>query len=77
MRHTIFVTVAEFLDNGGVLTYGRSLYGAPNGQEIGYYIPENQRPSTYGFIVVQRHSGTFAREFDSLYVEISCTPIYE
>lgn len=74
--HTIFITVAEFLENGGKLNYGRSFYGAPNGQEIGYYVPENDH-TFEGHTVVTRSTGYFPMDNNSLYLEIDCTPIYK
>lgn len=78
MTHTIFVPVSEFLQNGGVLNYGRS-FCYQSGKEFGFYgkhIRPNPTDDTIE-VVDSRTSRTFDENVDVIFVEINVTPIYK
>ena len=77
MNHTIFVTVKEFLENGGVLEIGRDFYSMGRTQIIGTYDGRFEDKDWPDMIRVRTGSGTYpAYDFNTL-VEIEVTPIYK
>jgi len=74
----IFVTITEFLENGGKLEIGRQLFSD------NVFNKEIEPVGTYLFTdsedyVVYNKSNNEHNEdgFDYLYVQINCTPIYQ
>lgn len=74
MKHTIFVTVEEFLNNGGILNNGRSIYNE-DFKEIGWFDSSIQICSAPA-IVVTNSSRSFQFLTNLVFVEIICSPIY-
>lgn len=72
----IFVTVAEFLENGGELTDGRKIYDSRKTFYNGTYLRTDGDS-----LILNRDWYTNARETKELtefcYIEIDCTPIYK
>ncbi len=68
----IFVTVAEFEENGGILKDGRDIY---NGGLVAQYQFNHEKEDDYKIFVSNGiNSGTVGR--DNAYVQINCTPHY-
>lgn len=79
MKHSIFVSIHEFLFNGGTLTHERELYKET---EYGTYEPigwyhETVQVSNPFVIIVSQHNRTFQYAAELTYVEVECTPIYK
>ena len=71
MTHTIFVSVSEFLQNGGILDSDRVIY---NDQHcpIGYY------KETHGEIIeIQCSNCSYQSLSNIVFVKINVTPIYK
>lgn len=66
----IFVTVTEFLENGGELNNGRAIYG-----ESGGYFGEFRGFNSFNVPII----GIARRptSIHHIYVEIECSPIYK
>jgi hypothetical protein len=72
MKHTIKITVDEFLENGGILVEGRDLFGE-NGKIIGeYYFLNDEDIHIYRNNIM---SAPLLEEF--VYIEIDVIPIYK
>lgn len=70
---TIYVTVAEFLENGGQLIPGRKIYN-----QYDFLSGEYRRNSLTDktkFIIETDHGDTYGHFADDK-VEVECTPIY-
>ncbi len=79
MKHSIFVSIHEFVFNGGTLTSKRQLYKrTDNGtyEPIGWFEETVQVPNPF-IIIISQHSRTFQYSSELTYVEIECTPIYK
>ncbi len=77
---TIFVTVTEFLNNGGIIETGRTLHKNiinNDFQEIGTFDFAEQIPVSYMVTVSNWNGTTFQMLADIVYVEIEVTPIYK
>lgn len=71
MTHTIFITVSEFLENGGILDSDRVIY---NDQycPIGYY------NETHGELLeIRCNTRSYQSLINIVFVKINVTPIYE
>lgn len=75
MKH-IFVTVEEFLANGGVLDTERFLYNDKL-VLIGFYDGEFEDSRFEDSVRVKNSTGTFPIYKSMANVEIECTPIYK
>ncbi len=76
---SIFVTVQEFINNGGELNQLRALYHQQadgDFKEIGWFDKNVQIPAPY-CIIVSKSNGTFQSLIEVVHVEIECTPIYK
>lgn len=71
----IYVTVAEFLENGGELTFGRMIFNAER-QWVGTFIPHTDR-RVKRKIYINTHDGVVQRSIHDRYVQIDCNPIYK
>lgn len=70
---TIYVTVAEFLENGGILSGERIIYNEQY-LALGTFMGQSFNNTT----VVNRENGPrCVRKNDILFVAIQCTPIYK
>lgn len=69
----IFVTVAEFLENGGELKLGRSIYGV-NNYQVGEYDGKSDEEDMIRIRQVNRSFPVFSNMY---YVKIPCTPHYQ
>lgn len=73
---TIYVTVAEFLENGGRLEAKRPVYNTKQ-PAIGWVSPKNYDSDRPDMTVVANNSSSMYCYNDLIYVEIPCTPIYK
>lgn len=73
---TIFVTVQEFLENGGVLELGRYIFNSSGGM-IGIYDGTFTDKIFHGMSRIKRSVGTFPSYNSLTFVEIETTPIYK
>lgn len=72
----IFVTVAEFLDNGGILRHGRDIYAHQVGYaKIGTFEMIGDDLDLFYYKSNITGESTH-RETKNRYVEIDCTPHY-
>lgn len=82
MEHSIYITVEEFLENGGVMNSGRAIYTENTSgpfkyyKEIGWFDPSNQHGNR-GMISVTRSRLVYDFITSLVYLEISVTPIYQ
>ncbi len=83
MKHSIFVTVEEFVANGGTLSTESAAYRQLYKQTeyltyepLGWYDLSVQTYLPYSVIVSQRNR-TFQMDVESVFVEIECQPIYK
>ena len=84
--HTIFVTLEEFLANGGTLIDGKGLFtsvitakGDDRGaifKQIGWYDAFTE-PAAEGMVVVSKTNRTFHMNTFLVYVAIEAKPIYK
>ncbi len=86
MKKYIFITVDEFLSNGGILEDGRWLHDELTTNEfLPYYIPigkfYNKNQIEYNVnsnqTVVIFHHEILPIDNKNIYVEVECKPIYE
>lgn len=78
MDHQLFVTVAEFIANGGVLKTERNLYYS-NGNAFsyaGWYESENQERASEGTTIVTNLQRSWEAINELIYVSVNATPIY-
>lgn len=74
----IFVTVAEFLENGGKILKGRELFAeglfSKKIQPIGKYLFKDSD----GYVTFEKPNSDKSEDgLEYLYVQIDCTPIYK
>lgn len=84
--HSIFVTVEEFLANGGTLVDGKGLFtqlSVSNGddrsvmfKQIGWH-DASAEPASEGMVTVYKSDRTFITNNFLVYVSIWVTPIYK
>ncbi len=79
MKHSIFVSIHEFVFNGGILTQERQLfketeYGTY--EPLGWYSETGQCANPF-VIVISQHNRTFQYNTELAFVEVECTPIYK
>lgn len=75
MDKMIFVTVEEFLANGGVLDTDRALFS--ENDFLGYYDSTFDKEHFENMIRIKKANGTFPAYPMLTYVKIYCTPIYK
>ena len=72
----IFVTVAEFLENGGYIELGRDIYTQDIGYtKVGYFLELGDSAGLFYYTSIMQ-SGTIHRETHRRYVQVPCTPHY-
>lgn len=78
MEYSTFVTVSDFLANGGKLTQDRELYrfDAVQYHQIGWYDESKQISGLEGAIIVSKIDRTFQGNDEIIFVKIPCTPQY-
>ena len=73
MKYEIFVTIEQFLNNGGILETGREIYSSGNfGSLLGAFESIDD-----GDVTIRRSFGTIFRSFEYVYVVIKCQPIWK
>jgi hypothetical protein len=74
----IFVTVAEFLENGGILKSEVQLYKKNHAktypETLGWYV---DRATHDDMIMIGNIGKTFPYYSNQAFIEIDCTPIYK
>lgn len=75
MTHTIFVTVFEFLNNGGILEPYRAIYNEKF-VEIGWFLSEIQTEWNNDIIIIKNNNRSFAMDTNNVFVEIEVKPVY-
>lgn len=85
--HTIFVTVNEFLSNGGKLEFERALFYSIDSpavygktyKRIGWFDPADDHDTDInaGTLRVNTHDRSYMTDIYTAYVEIHSTPIYK
>lgn len=73
---TIYVTIAEFLENGGELKDGREIFNTIKGGLTGSYEFNSEFENEYNIWVISSNGRQGTVGCDSYYVAIECTPIY-
>lgn len=73
MKYEMFVTIEQFINNGGTLETGRELYSGGNyGSLVGTFQSIDD-----GDVTIRRSYGTFVRSFEYVYVIVECHPIWK
>jgi hypothetical protein len=84
MTYSIFVSLEEFLANGGVLKAGRELFqvsssagASPIPIQVGWF-DENLQTQLNGhsLIMIKNHSWAYPTGKELVFVKCNCTPIY-
>lgn len=78
MEHSIFVTVAEFLANEGVLTQERELFLSDGLRyhNIGWFDESKNQANQYGTTIVTNARSSWQAIDELIYVNIKCIPVY-
>ena len=79
MTHSVYISLGEYLDNGGIAEDMMQVYTTVKGlayQAIGW-IEKSKQVANPHVVMVSQSDRTFQCNFELVYVKVECTPIYK
>lgn len=80
MKHSIYITIEEFLANGGILKNDRGLFMPKSDAQlhpIGWYDEDIQATAQEGTLIVSKTDRTFQTDPSIVFVEVQVNVIYK